>query len=170
MRTFRHTWGPGSWPPGPGGARGYWPLRPAALIVIALCTLSFGLLGITLAGRLNQPAPAPSPSHQLAVEDPYRSGGQAVDWFRGNLQAASLRGVGRDLPRALRDFYAGQGYRYEEYEPAYRAGYGYASNPQYQGRRWEEVEPEIQRDWNARSSIAVAGSPRLFRPASRPTR
>jgi hypothetical protein len=69
------------------------------------------MLGGTLAGRLHQAPPAPV-RHRLTVADPYRSGGQALDWLRGNLQAASMRGVGRDLPRDLRDFYAGQGYRF----------------------------------------------------------
>ncbi len=36
---------------------------------------------------------------------------------------------------------------YEDYQPAYRYGYDLASNPQYQGRTWKDIEPEAQRNW-----------------------
>ncbi|HYM49125.1 MAG TPA: hypothetical protein VET65_00995, partial [Candidatus Limnocylindrales bacterium] len=36
----------------------------------------------------------------------------ATQWLKGNLQAATTWGVGRDLPRAVRDFYQAQGYRF----------------------------------------------------------
>jgi len=44
------------------------------------------------------------------IEDPYRTGRLSVGWYRGNLHAASLRGTGHDLPRAVGAFYAGRGY------------------------------------------------------------
>ena len=46
--------------------------------------------------------------------------------------------------------YGSQGGRYEDYEPYYRYGYDLASNPQYQGRTWTDLESNIQRDWSAR--------------------
>lgn len=75
------------------------------------CILSFGLLGRTAAAVLLRPA-APAPVHRMAIEDPYRTGGLPAAWLKGNLHAASVRGLGRDLPKALRDFYVSHGYRF----------------------------------------------------------
>ena len=75
------------------------------------CLLSFSLLGRTAAAVLLRPA-APPPVHRVAIDDPYRTGGLPVAWLKGNLHAASVRGTGRDLPKTLRDFYAGRGYRF----------------------------------------------------------
>lgn len=36
---------------------------------------------------------------------------------------------------------------YDYYEPAYRHGWESATKPQYMGRRFEDVEPDLQRDW-----------------------
>lgn len=72
--------------------------------------MSFGLLGrtaVALVGRATS-ASAVAP----AIENPYRTGALPVRWFRGNLHAASLRGTGHDLPRALRDFYRAQQYAF----------------------------------------------------------
>src|SRR5690349_21959474 len=38
------------------------------------------------------------------------------------------------------------GAAYDEYEPAYR--YGYTSAAAYQGRRWDDVETDMGRDWD----------------------
>jgi uncharacterized protein (TIGR02271 family) len=46
--------------------------------------------------------------------------------------------------------YANAGGRYEDYEPSYRYGYDLYTNPQYQGRNWSDIEPNIQNDWNQR--------------------
>jgi hypothetical protein len=51
--------------------------------------------------------------------------------------------------------YASQGGRYEDYEPAYRFGSELRSNDSYRGRNWNEVEPELHREWESRN----AGSP-----------
>ncbi len=50
--------------------------------------------------------------------------------------------------------YAGSG-RYEDYAHAYRYGASLAGNKQYQGYRWDELEPRIRSEWEA----AHAGSP-----------
>jgi len=41
--------------------------------------------------------------------------------------------------------YVQPGADYDQYEPAYR--YGYSSYSRYQGRPFEEVEPDLSRDW-----------------------
>lgn len=49
-----------------------------------------------------------------------------------------------------RDFqsrYADQGETFEDYAPAYRYGYALTSDPRYQGRTWNEIEPAAQLDW-----------------------
>ena len=43
----------------------------------------------------------------LTVDNPYAAGG---DWYKGNLQIASVRGIGKDLPSAISDWYRGHGY------------------------------------------------------------
>jgi uncharacterized protein (TIGR02271 family) len=46
--------------------------------------------------------------------------------------------------------YSAPGYNYTTYQPAYRYGYELASSDRYRGRRWEEIEAEARRDWEAR--------------------
>ncbi|MEP6656847.1 MAG: general stress protein [Betaproteobacteria bacterium] len=41
--------------------------------------------------------------------------------------------------------YAGRGGTFDEYAPAYRHGFDNAQN--YRGRKWDDVEPDLQRDW-----------------------
>jgi hypothetical protein len=36
---------------------------------------------------------------------------------------------------------------WSDYEPAYRYGYELRSRPEYRGRSWADVEPQMQRDW-----------------------
>jgi len=43
--------------------------------------------------------------------------------------------------------YAGRGYRYEQYEPAYQFGSHWASNQTYRDRDWDTVETDMRRDW-----------------------
>lgn len=43
--------------------------------------------------------------------------------------------------------YAAQGGTYDEYAPAYRYGHALASDTRYQGRAWQDIEPEARRDW-----------------------
>jgi hypothetical protein len=54
------------------------------------------------------PAPVTLASRtSLTLDNPYAAGG---DWYKGDLQIASVRGVGRDLPSAISDWYRGRGY------------------------------------------------------------
>jgi hypothetical protein len=46
--------------------------------------------------------------------------------------------------------YATTGTPYLTYRPAYRYGYDLAILPQYEGREWEEIEPEARREWEER--------------------
>jgi uncharacterized protein (TIGR02271 family) len=46
--------------------------------------------------------------------------------------------------------FGGGGNRWEDDEPAYRYGWEMRNKPAYRGRSWNEVEPEVQRDWSTR--------------------
>ena len=39
---------------------------------------------------------------------------------------------------------------YDEFEPAYRYGWGLGRDQRYRGREWIDIEPAVQRDWDAR--------------------
>jgi len=47
--------------------------------------------------------------------------------------------------------FASTGQRWEDAEPSYRYGYEMREQPNYRGRSWNEVEPELQRDWSGRN-------------------
>ena len=40
------------------------------------------------------------------------------------------------------------GMEYSHYEPAYRLGWESAQRPEYQGKQFEDVEPELKRSWS----------------------
>jgi uncharacterized protein (TIGR02271 family) len=46
--------------------------------------------------------------------------------------------------------YAASGASYDTYLPAYRYGYEMASNPRYRGRRFDEVESDLRKDYGQR--------------------
>jgi uncharacterized protein (TIGR02271 family) len=47
--------------------------------------------------------------------------------------------------------FGSSGGRWEDYEPGYRYGHELHSRPEYRGRNWTEVEPQLQRDWTQRN-------------------
>ena len=47
--------------------------------------------------------------------------------------------------------YGSSGERWEDYEPSYRYGHELRSRPEYRGRSWTEVEPQLERDWTQRN-------------------
>lgn len=55
-----------------------------------------------------------------------------------------------DFRRDFNSRYASTGADYTSYSPAYMYGYTAASNPQYRGRSWNEVEPALQSDYSKR--------------------
>lgn len=52
------------------------------------------------------------------------------------------------------------GSEWRDYEPAYK--YGYETFPRYRGHRFEEVEPELERNWDA-----IRANSRLSWPEAR---
>jgi uncharacterized protein (TIGR02271 family) len=43
--------------------------------------------------------------------------------------------------------YGSQGGRWEDVEASYEYGYGLRDQAQYRGKRWSDIEPDVQRDW-----------------------
>ena len=48
--------------------------------------------------------------------------------------------------------YAQSGERWQDYEPAYRYGDELRADARYTGRGWDEVEPDLRRDWESRNA------------------
>jgi len=46
--------------------------------------------------------------------------------------------------------YAAQGTSYDEFDPAYRYGHALASDTRYDGRSWDEIEPQARAEWERR--------------------
>jgi len=59
-----------------------------------------------------------------------------------------------DFRTHYRTNYANNQYSFNNYEPAYKYGYGLTSNQRYQGRTWTEIEPDVRRDWETRGQGA----------------
>lgn len=56
-----------------------------------------------------------------------------------------------DFQTHYQSHFGNRGHDFAYYEPAYRYGYTFASRPDYRGRSWSEIEPEIRRDWESRN-------------------
>jgi uncharacterized protein (TIGR02271 family) len=63
-----------------------------------------------------------------------------------NMAAAGMPDYRKHYQASL----AAMGSSYEDYEPAYQYGSTLRSDKRYANRSWDEVEPEIQRDWAQR--------------------
>lgn len=88
--------------------------------------------------------------------------GGAVGAIAGGLAG---KGVAESVNPTVEDAYWRDNYKtrpyidqnadYEAYRPAYR--YGWESYSRYQGRRFDEVEPELSRDWETRQTGSSLG-------------
>lgn len=80
------------------------------LIVVVVTS---GLLGRGTAALVFHPKSSAAHAKQLVIVNPYATpDGVPVDWYRGNLHAASNWSFGKDLPRQLGAYYASHGYRF----------------------------------------------------------
>lgn len=81
--------------------------------VLLATAVSFGFLGRASAHLLSRP-PLPSlvPTRSLVIQDPYALPDSEGQWFRGNVHVASSWARGKDLPRALGDYYRTHGYQF----------------------------------------------------------
>lgn len=65
-------------------------------------------------------------------------------------QAGTGGDYGDEFRRDFETRYASSGGAYEDYAPAYTYGYQSASDPRYQGRSWDDVEPDLRTDYGRR--------------------
>ena len=64
--------------------------------------------------------------------------------------AATATATGDDAFRQhWQSAYGSTGGKYEDYAQAYRYGANLAGNKQYQGYRWDELEPQVRSDWES---------------------
>ena len=69
-----------------------------------------------------------------------------------NIQRGDTLGISEDtyFHAHWLDTYSYIGGTYQEYDPAYRYGASMANNATYQGSAWEDVEPQLQSEWESR--------------------
>jgi hypothetical protein len=77
----------------------------------------------------------------------------------GSMTSADVTSIGRGAPARSFDtyesgfrrhydtFYGDRGYTYNQYMPAYRYGYDLATNEQYRGRDWNDIEMDARHRW-----------------------
>jgi hypothetical protein len=73
--------------------------------------LGTGVAG-QIAGRQSSEPGSPRHAAALTVENPYALPNPGATWFKGNLHASSVQGIGKDLPRAVGEFYRSRGYAF----------------------------------------------------------
>jgi hypothetical protein len=82
-----------------------------------------------------------------------RSEGTGADMSRSDMSSSGISGSDTlNSDSAYRQHFATQygasgSERYEDYEPAYRYGSSLASDSRYSGRRWDDIEEDVRRDW-----------------------
>lgn len=57
----------------------------------------------------------------------------------------------RDFRTHFQNTYAGRGFAYDRFQPAYRYGYELAGDQRFRGRNWNEIERDVRRDWESRN-------------------
>lgn len=85
------------------------------------------------------------------ISDSVRSTEVQVEPLRSDSTAEGNRGGHGD--RAHFDAnYGSSGGRWEDYEPAYRYGDAVRADARYSGRSWDQIEPDVRRDWEGRNA------------------
>jgi hypothetical protein len=89
------------------------------------------------------------------------TGGARGVIHRQEVSIGGVRVYGHTAGNAFDDFasefrsdydarYAMQGGSYDDFDPAYRYGHALASDTRYDGRSWDEIEPEARAEWERR--------------------
>lgn len=87
------------------------------------------------------------------VKDTVRRTEVDVEQIPGSAKGSAASGTAYDDTDFRRDFtsnYGSSGQAYENYAPSYRYGYDMASDPRYKGRSFDEVSPDLERDYAKR--------------------
>lgn len=87
--------------------------------------------------------------HTETIKDSVRRADVEVEPL-GSQAGASAGVAGEDVFRQhWQSAYGSSGGKYEDYASAYRYGANLAGQKQYQGYRWDELEPQVRSDWEA---------------------
>ena len=90
------------------------------------------------------------------VSDTVRRTDVEVEQLGAGSTGAAAKALSDDAFRQhWQSAYGSGGGKYEDYAQAYRYGANLAGNKQYQGYRWDELEPKVRSDWES----THAGSP-----------
>ncbi len=68
----------------------------------------------------------------------------------GHVVAVAFDDLADDFRSDYQAQYALQGSTYDDFDPAYRYGHALASETRYDGRTWDEIEPEARSEWERR--------------------
>lgn len=101
------------------------------------------------AGWRSSGADAPAPGSLRAVVYRQEVSIQGVRVY-GHVVAMAFEDLSDDFRSDHRARHASQGSTYEDFDPAYRYGHAMASDSRYQGRDWDEIEPEARAEWDRR--------------------
>ncbi len=94
--------------------------------------------------------------HTEIVSDTVRRTDVEVEQLGAGSTGAAATALSDDAFRQhWQSAYGSGGGKYEDYAQAYRYGANLAGNKQYQGYRWDELEPKVRSDWES----TYAGSP-----------
>lgn len=81
------------------------------------------------------------------IEDTVRSTEVKVEQLSGQASGSATQDEDAYYRQHWNIHYASAGGGYDDYAPAYR--YGAALGERYSGRRWDEIEPDVRRGWEA---------------------
>ncbi|HSW05340.1 hypothetical protein [Aquabacterium sp.] len=68
----------------------------------------------------------------------------------GHVVVAAFDHFADDFRAEYEALYAAQGTTYDDFDAAYRYGHALVSDSRYDGRSWDEIEPQARADWERR--------------------
>ncbi len=87
------------------------------------------------------------------ISDTVRRTDVEVEQLGAHATTGTATGTGSESDDVFRQHwqsaYGSSGGKYEDYASAYRYGANLAGQTQYQGYRWDELEPQVRSDWEA---------------------
>ncbi|HPU50225.1 MAG TPA: YsnF/AvaK domain-containing protein [Burkholderiaceae bacterium] len=86
----------------------------------------------------------------VKIDDTVRHTEVEVENLPGGASAGAVRAYEEfdtDFRSDFKTRYGASGRRFEDVEPAYRYGHSLASDSRYSGKRWDDIETDVGRDW-----------------------
>jgi hypothetical protein len=94
-------------------------------------------------------APAGMTAQRQTAQAGHHPGGQEMAALTGLAEPGMVPGD-MEFRSHWQTSYSHQGGRYEDYAPAYQYGSTLQTDERYKGRGWDEIEPQLRADWEAR--------------------